>query len=124
MTIQSEWLSDGFCRTDWDVSLWSEPADRFVVAINVSDPSTQFGLAGIWSETGTGSEQTIHSQGTAHGVHQEGTETEAFFIPTQEEMWVSKLRSLLWSRSGPLTAGLVFSVCTHSLYKFVPLFTL
>jgi hypothetical protein len=91
MTIQSEWLLGCFCFTDWDISLCPEPAYLWVVAINVCDSSTQFGLAGIWPETGAGPEQTLHSQGTTHGVHQEGPEAEAFFIPTQEEAWVPKL---------------------------------
>jgi len=86
MAIQSEWLSGRFCRTDWDISLCPEPANLCVVAVSVSESSPQFGLAGIWPETGAGSEQTLHSQGTTHGVHQEGTEVEAFFTPTQEEV--------------------------------------
>ena len=121
MAIQSEWLSDMFCRTDWDISLCPEPAHLYVVAISVSDSSPHFGLAGIWPETGAGSEQTLHPQGTTHGVHQEGTEAEAFFIPTQEEVWVPKLRTFFWSRSGPLTTCLFFGVYTHSVFKLVPL---
>jgi hypothetical protein len=85
MATQSEWLRAGFVALT-GTSSCTLNLQMCVVAMSVSESSPQFGLAGIWPETGAGSEQTLHSQGTTHGVHQEGTEAEAFFTPTQEEV--------------------------------------
>ena len=122
MTIQSEWLSGRFYRTDWDISLCPEPTNLCVVAISVSDSSLHFALCrhltGNWRRL----EVDLPLPGNYSWSPSRRDGGWGLLYPHSRRSVSTKITHFFfWSRSGPLTTGLVFSVYTHSQYKLVPL---